>query len=235
MDGMSIVITSTMKVHTLSLLTLISITFPQIVTYGKEISCSKLHSFWKERILTDFQVIGAEPLPKCESIELKVSEAFLYIWEISLVGEEQGSNWKPYAWVKKRLKEIYFENVYPEDIPGAHLVLASSDRKGGITFYKRYKSRSLIRRIGTVIHESRHMDKDDPGHIICKTGPLIDTFSCDPWSTTLVSGGAYNYQLLFWDAVMKEFKFDGISASEIEKEISFIRRAHITKPTGDEY
>lgn len=209
---------------------LLAVLWPALAI-AKTVSCVDLKAFWGNTVLRDFQ-IETQPDAQfsCSSSQGKLAEALMALYQLSDLPTTNDAITDYGLWVRQRITKIKFEKIFEsQEDPTVRLVIASSDQRGTLTLYDRFATRDLVKRIGTIVHEARHMDADDPGHETCLSGSLKGaSLACDPNEDLSPSGGAYNYEIIFWSAVLKS-NHDFLQRSAIEKQIRFIQRSQINR------
>lgn len=162
--------------------------------------CQKLNNIWAHKYYEDFKIKWELSVFNCPSKMAILPRALNYIdgkvWNIN------GNFLDLYSWLKLGLKKITYKKT-PKNMSWA----AAVANRGKIylydAFFKNPKS-FAFNSISLLLHEHRHNKKGDPGHMICKDGPLAKLLACDkildPWGA---NGSGYSYEIGFAQAVLK--------------------------------
>jgi hypothetical protein len=99
-----------------------------------------------------------------------------------------------YAWVTG----IFKYTNYVEKILGDPSVVAMSGG-GTLTLGKLFSEQNLVDRTSTLVHEARHSQEGDPGHVKCTHGDMTRyEDACDAeFSKGNFAGSGYNYEFTF--------------------------------------
>ncbi len=157
--------------------------------------CGSLQQRWKEKYTADFKI---EPMAfnfTCPSPVVKLARTFHDLETIQIATLTESA--PLYHFVTSRIRKMVFD-------PNCQALA----REGGgtITICPAFFNDTREDRAATLIHESRHIDASDPGHVNCVGGRHDQKRkACDE---TLMSeslkGSGYNADLWFYGLAMQE-------------------------------
>jgi hypothetical protein len=161
-------------------------------------SCGQLNQIWQQKYRYDFKPLWPYNSFFCPSAESAIVQAMYELDTTSFFPSSSGFIPGFYFWVTHLMRGVAFQ-----DGPAGNAV-ASTNRSTGITtFYKSFATQSLEWRTATLVHEARHIQADDPGHVTCDHGRMKGVpGACDQ---SLVNdqvgfgggGSGYNYDFIY--------------------------------------
>ena len=190
--------------------------FSTTTLLANDFSCDDLNDIWHSTIYDDFNVVWRLERFRCPSPAARIAQAFQGIYQVSFNGE--GFNY--YEWLKDRITNTRYQSAnrhYP-------WAAASIDSRGNLYFHDKFVNRKLtpLEDESIIVHEGRHVDGDDPGHVVCFHGKHKGTKACDKeLKENLLAGGGYNYQLKYAYDMFKRKRFDRYEEDVLRERMMF--------------
>jgi hypothetical protein len=129
------------------------------------VSCAELNRMWAKKYHKDFDADWKLKSFRCPSEVSKIAEAFYELDHLQLKSAPGTLAPDFYEWVKSIVRETRYRET-SEDHPTA-VAFAGG---GKMTLLESYTRQDLEWRVGVLVHEARHNQKDDPRHVACAQG-----------------------------------------------------------------
>ena len=158
-------------------------------------SCVELRAKWENKYLRDFSLDQSQKIFTCPGGESSLALAFHDLETAGFTADKEGYRPDFYGLVRDTVKAMNY------DAACTHLAYAFEPEKK-ITICPAYFEDTREGRASTLIHETRHLDPDDPSHVACTGGQYKgnadacdDTFYDGAW---LGSGFNADIYFLVW-------------------------------------
>lgn len=161
-------------------------------------SCSILNSLTQRLYRYSYHFAWDPDIFSCPSEQYELSLAFYTLERIAFSKNKE--NYEPNLrhFAQKNLKKLVYKTKPHKDMPWA--VAVARTKSGKITLFPAFFGNSLYGKISTLVHEGRHLDKDDPSHVVCDHGADKGIKGCDEkFYGTPDQGSGYNRTFsYFW-------------------------------------
>lgn len=188
-------------------------------------SCAELKQLWQMRFVSDFNIKFATREFKCSSFEMPIAVS-LYDLDQQFSDYRYGSRIDFYDIVRTRIRSLEFTSIsdpYNKGcMAGIDIIARGTKETGRITICPFFMMTPREDRASILVHESRHLDRDDPLHDTCKGGKYSSMdYACDgTFHDGAWQGSGYNSTVIFMAANLMGGVRNELSRSVIQSAIN---------------
>lgn len=155
-------------------------------------TCAELNKMWAIKYHSEFKIAWKKQSFKCPGKNSRIAEAIYYLDNIKFTGLNPPDF---YSHVVTKLSKFKYRSIYE-----LNENTRATEIYGIITVYDGFANdKNVLRRVKTLVHEGRHLYRDDPGHVLCTSGTHKGKNACDQnfydidWK-----GSGYNYSFKYY-------------------------------------
>jgi hypothetical protein len=158
-------------------------------------TCDQLNSLYQSRFHTEFKVAWPATSFTCPSPTASIVEAMNDLLTTTLSASSLGAAPDFYSWVTGQIVSLQ----YSDTDPTSAWSVANTGQDGVMTLHQLFTTQDPVWRTSVLVHESRHIQSDDPQHVNCDHGPNQGKAACDSdlVGDTAWGGSGYNYQFRY--------------------------------------
>ncbi len=191
--------------------------------------CIDLQTQWQDHYVSDFKVDWSTASFTCPGGESALAMAFYDLQTMSFKPNKDGYRPDFYALVKGLVKQFHFDESCK------YLALGYRSL-GKITLCNPFFKDSREDRASTLVHETRHLQSDDPAHVTCAggkynghTGACDDTFYDGTWQ-----GSGFNADIFFYSWNLNGADKNELSRAVMQNEVNTMIPDRFNHITGEQ-
>ena len=199
---------------------------PQIIDFKiSKVQCIELNQFWQNQAQSDFKFTNEWKLEKfdCPSDEAAMARALLFLLKMNVAIKDKQPEQTYYKWAKSLTPNI--NKRYSVLLAGKTTYATNTIDINPVVLDKN----NWIEIAGIFVHELRHLEEGINTHVPCEKNT---SKRCDPHlANELWKGGAYNYNILFFDQIRNMSSVTSDEKKLAKMEMQRIFDQHINKTT----
>ena len=192
-------------------------------------SCDDLKTQWHSHYVSDFKVDWDTSGFTCPGGESSLALAFYDLQTTTYRANTAGFRPDFYALVKGLVKKVHFDET-------CKFLALGYRGEGRITLCNPFFKDSREDRASTLVHETRHLQSDDPAHAQCAGGKYNgNAGACDAkffdggWQ-----GSGFNADIYFYSWNMKDSDKNELSRSVMQSVVNTMVPDRFNQITGEE-
>jgi hypothetical protein len=220
--------TSLLKMTLLLALSVLSQSFS---AYAAPVACTLLEESWRSHYVRDMKIAWpAESTFDCHH-EARFALSIYDLEQVKFEADAQGQVPKFYQILKNAQKGMRDQKNLRGSCKTALAFARSPDQT--ITICPAFYDDNRIDRASTLMHESRHLSPNDPGHVICRGGSHKGEMACDrKFMDGKRLGSGYNADMNYLSAILKRQIGNDLSRSIAQQYINYYIGDSFNEITG---
>jgi hypothetical protein len=200
----------------------LSLMIPSVLLFGVlqispayAISCPELHNLWRSTYLREFQVKWDTSVFNCDGLNALFALALFDLQSTRYRPDNRGYAPDFYQMVRQNVRSLSLDPRC-----GATTLAHTTGRE--ISFCPLFFTDSREERNGTLVHETRHTQNNDPGHVTCARGRLAgQRGSCDGrFYNGAWQGSGYNADIFYYNWTIGAGNNDSLSRDVLQGAIN---------------
>lgn len=201
--------------------------------------CAVRKKAWLNYHTQHFQILtkGSDKSFKCVSPESNLAMSLLDLFDLKLTQNQDGFTPNFYRVVRQSVKT--FDLAKP--CSSKDMVAIANTANGVVQICKAFHESTRESRASTLVHEARHLQRDDPGHVACSKGPYkqnpktTDLLECDEkFLDGHLGGSGYNTDIYFLSWILFSEKKNSLSIQLIKSEVREILPDRFNQITSEQ-